>query len=277
MSSLNHTPYLHATDRHCAAPQTTEQVYVAPRDDHVEEPLAAGSYLLDQLDYETPQFFYDSLAEVKVSTPAGYDPEDSSLIDEKDERAPYDKETYVASYAIKALLGDYDINSGNIQVDADGTFQPIDIDATGTRPVEYIHDNLDVDALNRASVVGRVEDADFGDEDPPEQEGFTTAIEAMADSIDLKELEDAYRADERISYDRQNLEDTTPDSDMILDEIRAEAVRDLSPAETIVRNIEYVQDGDLQGTPDQHLPLAGKGLDEMKDWIDGLTGNILQG
>lgn len=271
---MGDNPYLGGTDHHCPAPQTTAQVHYAPRDDHVEEPLAAAQYLFDAIDLETPQVFYDSQAEVKVSTEAGYDPEDSTLLEEKDDRAPFDKGSYIDSHAVKALLGDFDVHSGNIQATADGRFYPIDVDATGKKPVEYVHDHLDVDALNRYSVVERVEDADFGDEEPPQMGEFTTAIEEMADSIDLDRLEEQYRTDERISYDRAAIEDGEPLMDN--HEGRQLYIDDLSPAETVVRNIETVRDGGLRTGLDRYSPVSGRDLERAREWIEDLADKVLQ-
>lgn len=271
---MDHNPYLGGTDRHCPAPRTAPQVHYAPRNDHAEEPLATAQYLFDAIDLETPQAFYDSQAEVKVSTEAGPDPEDSTLLEEKTDRAPFDKESYIDSHAAKALLGDFDVHSGNIQVTADGRFYPIDVEATGRKPVEYVHDHLDVDALNRYSVVERVHDADFGEDDPPRMEEFTTAIEEMADSIDLEQLEEEYQEDDRITYDRTPIEEEGPVMDN--PEGREIYIDDLSPAETVVRNIKTARDSGLRDGLERHIPLDGSSLDDVRDWVDGLADKVLQ-
>lgn len=265
---MDRVPYLGGTDRYCPTPQTVEQVHYAPRDDHAEEPLAAAEYLLEEIDLETPQVFYDTLSEVKVSTEVGHDPEDSTLLEEQDDRAPFDKRSYIDSHAAKALLGDFDVHSGNIQVTADGHFYPIDVEATGKKPVEYIHDNLDVNALNRYSVVERVEDANFGQEEPPQMEEFTTAIEEMADRIDLDRLEQRYREDNRITYDRAPIDEDGPVMDN--HEGRQLYIDELSPAETVVRNIETVRDGGFGSGPGRHL------TGQVQAWIDGLADKVLQ-
>ncbi|MDY6770699.1 MAG: hypothetical protein SV186_01940 [Candidatus Nanohaloarchaea archaeon] len=272
---MDANPYLQQPGPHCAAQQTVSQVHYAPRDDHVDEKLRAADYVLDQLDVETPAFFYDSLAEVKVSTEAGPDPEDSTLLEEKD-RGPYDRESYVESHAVKALLGDFDVHSGNIQVDASGRFYPIDIDATGKMPVEYVHDNLDVDALNRYGAISRVQDAAFENR-PPRMGDVTRTIEDLASDIDLEELEQQYREDDRIAYDRDRIEDDTLDHGRDRPELTQNYINDLSPAETIVRNIEFVRDKRLRSGLSRHVPLheADDMLDQAKERLDDLADNIL--
>jgi hypothetical protein len=176
----------------CAAPSTgTERFYASDRQDEHAPEIAAAGIVLDELEADVPQVFFD--AGYEVSTGA----RDATGLDEPREDIEYDRESLVTAYAVKGLLGDVDIAPRNLQTRQDGTVYPIDIELAGYTHLEDMAEQVcDGESMFETSIQEVA--ADVGLETEGLAEAYRERVQELAEGIDLDELDRRMDADPRV-------------------------------------------------------------------------------
>lgn len=176
-------PYDIPDTPHCAAPAAgTERFYASSRQDEHAPEIAAAGIVLDELDADVPQVFFDAGYEVSTG------PRNATGLDEPHEDIEYDRDSLVTSYAVKGLLGDVDIAPRNLQARQDGTVYPIDIELAGYTHLEDMEEQVcDGESMFETSIHEVAED--IGLETDGLAEAYRERVRELADGIDLERLE----------------------------------------------------------------------------------------